>query len=513
MGWYNPPMTLLDRFGNPISATDASPASSRAAVYASGPRNPRFGNTVSGAGGRTDKDLGSQFHAYRMQREEAERTYAMSWAAEKMINIPVDDMFWRGRIFTGDDQEAIRKFEEAEKELKVMTRLPDAMKAGRLFGTALLIVCPADSRGEGDFSTPLQPEDIQEDGIANLWVVDRWACSVENWQTSPFYPNYGEVYQYRVNARIFGSPNPLLEGVPGVSTSTASGHYLVNSDRVFRFDGLRSPLTEGWTTGPWEREWGVSDLTKALDAIVREAATNAGIGHLVQEASVWVQKIHNFKEAIKGRPAPGEPTAEELMLEINLLKSLYRVHAIDAEDDADRVNVTWAGLPDIMDKQWQLLAAIADIPMTRFMAQSPAGMNATGASDANNYAIHVAAMQKKLLEPVLDRLDLMVAKHAGLSAPPEYEWVPLTDLSEKEQAETGKLRVEAASIAYGDGVIDEDEYRERLSQEEWWGELGPWAGPNQMQEMELEREDAEREERMKALSARTNGSNGNGGRP
>ena len=122
--------------------------------------------------------------------------------------------------------------------LGVMQSLPNAMKAGRLFGTSLMIVCPHEPNGEGDLSTPMEAEDYQEDGIANLWMVARWACSVQNWQTNPFIPKYGSVYQYRVNARIFGSPNPLTEGVPGVSTSTASGHYLVNTDRVFRFDGL-----------------------------------------------------------------------------------------------------------------------------------------------------------------------------------------------------------------------------------------------------------------------------------
>ena len=128
-------------------------------------------------------------------------------------------------------------------------------------------------------------------------------------------------------------------------------------------------------------------------------------------------------------------------------------------------------------------------------------------------------MQKQLLDPVLRRLDMMVARQAGLNEPPEYEWVPLTDLSEKDRAETAKLQGETLNLAYTDGVIDEDEYRERLSQNEFWGELGSWAGPNQMQELEFEREDQKAEEqadRMKAMaSSNGNGSplmNGSGGR-
>ena len=139
-------------------------------------------------------------------------------------------------------------------------------------------------------------------------------------------------------------------------------------------------------------------------------------------------------------------------------------------------------------------------------------MNATGSADADNYAIRVAAMQKKLLDPVLRRLDMMVARHAGLNEPPEYEWVPLTDLSEKDSAEISKLQGETLNLAYTDGVIDEDEYRERLSQNEFWGELGSWAGPNQMQELEFEREDQKAEEQAAQMKA-MNGAKANGSGP
>ena len=241
-------MTLFDRYNNPIiNATDAGPSRGRGA---GSPRNARFVNNTTGQGGAADKDLGGAFYAYRMPREEAEQLYAMSWAAAKMVDIPIDDMFWRGRRFTGDDEGAIKAFEEAEASLNLMTALPNAMKAGQIFGTAMLIVCPLEPSGEGDLSMPFTAEDVQEGGLANLWVVDRWACSVQNWQTSPFLPRYGEVYQYRVNARIFGSPDPLMDGPPGVSSQSASGSHIVNRDHTFRFDGMRSPLTEGWTTGP-----------------------------------------------------------------------------------------------------------------------------------------------------------------------------------------------------------------------------------------------------------------------
>ena len=64
-----------------------------------------------------------------------------------------------------------------------------APRPGVCSARGLMIVCPHEPNGEGDLSTPMEAEDYQEDGIANLWVVDRRACSVQNWQTNPFIPS------------------------------------------------------------------------------------------------------------------------------------------------------------------------------------------------------------------------------------------------------------------------------------------------------------------------------------
>ena len=58
-------------------------------------------------------------------------------------------------------------------------------------------------------------------------------------------------------------------------------------------------------------------------------------------------------------------------------------------------------------------------------------------------------------------------------------------------------------------MIDEDEYRERLSQNEFWGELGPWSGPNEMVQIEMDQQAQEAEDRMKQAAMR----NGNGNGP
>ena len=499
-------MGLVDRFrrANDAGSGQAANSTPRNRTTSDlGTRAPRLQNLRTGLGTANDAGLGSQFVPIRMTREEAERLYQMSWAAQKIVDIKVRDMFSKGRKFLGEDESAIDAMEEAEHNLKAMRRLANAMIAGRIWGTALMIVCTKDGR----FDEPLEPEDIGEGDIANLWVVDRWACSVETWVTDPTIPGYGEPYHYRISGRIFGSPSP--DGA--YSKPTTSANVVVHRDRVFRFDGSVSPLTEGWTTGPWEREWGVSILTKAIDDIYRDADIHAGVGHLVNQASIWVMKVQDFKESIRGRTRSDMPTIEEQAEAISQNMSIYRMFTVDAEDEAERVNVTFAGLPDILNYQAQRLAAIEDIPVTRFMGTSASGLSATGEGDARDWRIAVAGYQKEILDPVMRRFDAMIARHAGLAEPLDYEWIPLGELTEMEAAEVAERRLNPLSKAFELGVINEEEWRERASQDEWIGEFEVWT-PSEMTEMEMETAESERADRVAEVQARfaNGGASGNG---
>ena len=112
-----------------------------------------------------------------------------------------------------------------------------------------------------------------------------------------------------------------------------------------------------------------------------------------------------------------------------------------------------------------MMAASQDIPITRFMGQSPAGMNATGQGDWNNWADSVNSYMRMEIAPHLDTLDMVLARDAGLAEPPPYQWQSLMDPTERDKAEVSLLWAQAAQALLTAGMTDEEEMRAWLSEQ------------------------------------------------
>ena len=429
---------LRRRVASWIGGEDAAPASP--AVW-----TPFMGGlqNAAGLGGELDKSAGGVWTLERQfSREELETIYKSSWAARKFIDLPVEDMWVRGREWSSDDESAIEAVERAERDLAVVDKLQRAMKSGSLFGSAILVIASDD----GGLAEPFDPMSVREGGLANLLIFDRYSCAVEAWDADPYSPEYGQPVEYM----IF----PTFADVPPM---------IVHPSRTLRFDGARPLTSDGWIRG-MQRDWGTSLLVAALSEINHDATLSAAIAHLVQESSIPVFSMDDYEERMMGRVGPDQPTVEAFARGVSMAKSIWRMMFKDSNASVERLTVNLAGMADLMDKFAVRLAAMADIPATRFLGRSPAGLNSTGESDMKNYAIRVQALQESMLRPKLEKLDIAIARHAGLPEPLQYEWAPLTDLTEAELAAVSKTRVEALAVAYDRNSLTEDELRERMAE-------------------------------------------------
>jgi len=405
-----------------------------------------FHNSATGAGGAMDKTEYSYFSPTRLaSKTQLEVLYNESWACGKFIDIPIDDMFLKWREFVEMEPESIRLMEEAEKEFKITTRLSSAMKSGNLYGTGILAIFTKDSAPD----QPLNPDRMLPGDLVNILPFDRFDLSIVGKDWDIMSPNFGQPLFYRIQLKMGGS-------------------VTVHHSRVLRFDGKKPLTANGWSN--YDQDWGVSDIIPVIVEILTDANIAKGGAHLVNEASIPIQKIEDFASAIAGDGDCDMDIATRMQA-TTLARSIYRTVYMDANESMERIDVNFAGLPDLMDRYAKRLAASKDIPATRFWGQAPLGLNATGEGDMKNYAIRVDSEKEKKLKDPLFILDQVLAAHKGIKEPVQYEFPSLIDVSDGEQVEVlGKASAALAPLVVS-GIVSDDEARDVLRRIEFVGEL------------------------------------------
>lgn len=124
--------------------------------------------------------------------------------------------------------------------------------------------------------------------------------------------------------------------------------------------------------------------------------------------------------------------------------------------------ITWAGIPAVMDAFDQRVSAVSDIPFTRLMGRSPAGMNATGESDQANYWTMVSDGQENETRPCLEKLDPLLLRSAGVVKLDEvtWKWAPLWTPTEQDEAATFKTFMEAFEKVQATAAIPDRPFAE-----------------------------------------------------
>ena len=407
-------------------------------------------NPMSGAGMRgLDKAESFFFEPTRFYSPgPMEILCVQSWAARRVRDLPVDDMFIRWRKWDCDPDRA-EVMDECERKHRVQAKLSAVMRAARQHGTGMIVM----HTGEAPMDQPLDMRRLREGDLSNLLVVDRWELSTSDWVSDTRDPNYGrgewyDVYPFRGDA------------------------FRCHHSRMLRFDGLTAPTDSGFRW--YDQEWGVPDLVPVVLALVQDQAFVSAVAHLAQEASIGKLKVPNLGKAMAGGMHPDDPnvpSVEHIAARINQGKSIYRLMMMDASQEFEREHVTFLGLAQIFDQFPKRVANAADIPLTRWQGMSPAGLSATGESDMRNYVIHMEALRQKQLAGPLAVLDEVLARDAGLAEAPEFEWLSLLELSDMDRAELALKRVESVEKVLASGLVDEDEGRELLKDDEMFAEL------------------------------------------
>lgn len=385
------------------------------------PTTDGFTNLVSNLGAANGKTAHNSYTLTPCTQQEVSFAYRSSTWFGKIVDIPADDATREWRSWKADS-DAIAALEATEKRLGVQHKVNQALKWSRLYGGAVII---PDLPG-------VSSQEYVPNGALNvrfLHVLHRHQITAQGLITNPLSPYYGQPEYY--------------------TTHTETGtevHF--HPSRVVLFNGRRS----GDTTT--RDAWGDSIWQYLSDAITASDAGAAAIAGLMQEAKVDVVRIDQFMSQIGGAKYEADQMARWNLVAV--MKSIANVVLLDKEDEWDQKTISWGGLPDVMQTLLTIMAGAADIPVTRLIGTSAAGLNATGEGDLRNYYDSVRSKQDLQIGPMLAPLDRIIMADAGVTDPDVwYDWKPLWQPSEKEKAETQKLRAETYAIELTTGGVNE----------------------------------------------------------
>ena len=365
-------------------------------------------NFVSNLGSVKDTASQSCFSRNRaLGRHELDSMYRDSWLARKVIDVPTEEMTRAWRQFDTTD---IRQSELAaeEQRIQLKAKVAAAIRWARLYGGSALYL---GIKGQ-DPSQPLKLTDIKRSSLSYLQVLDRHRLV-----------GFGD-RDCSLDSSNFGLP--LFYEVRNGDNSVKIHH-----SRLVRFDGAALPSDLLQANDCWS-----DSVLVSLYSVIQNAETaSAVIASLLHEAVVDVVKVPGLEQMLSQKD--GEQKLHRRFGLAMQLKSLNNTLLLGQGEDYSQKSVAFSGIKDVLCEFMALVAAAADMPVTRLLGQSPAGLNSTGESDLRNFYDMISARQESQLRPQLSRIDevLQVSLWGHKSKRIDFAFNPLWQMTELEKAD------------------------------------------------------------------------------
>lgn len=378
---------------------------------------------------------------------------AQHWLVFKACMLPARDAIRKGYKFTANEGEDVAPnilaaIDKANKRYRLNRSLVEYVTMGRVFGIRVALF-KVESADDDYYVKPFNPDAITPGSYRGIAQIDPYWCVPELTSASASDPSaldfYEPTYWIINNKRYHKSHLVIMRGDPVADILKPSYLYGGVSvaqkiyERVYAADRTANEAPQLTLT-----KRAMIFFTDAAKALANQAAFE-------QKLSLWAHFRDNFGVKV-------------------------------ADKDADKVeqhDTSLSDLDSVIMTQYQLVAAIANVPATKLLGTTPKGFNATGEHETESYHEELESVQVNDMEPLVDRHMVclirseIVPRFGVAPFMVDCTWNPVSSLSDKEAAEVRKLNAEADKIYGVDiGAISADEVRAKLAADEHSGYNG-----------------------------------------
>jgi phage-related protein (TIGR01555 family) len=134
------------------------------------------------------------------------------------------------------------------------------------------------------------------------------------------------------------------------------------------------------------------------------------------------------------------------------------------DEKVEQIDTSLAGFDETLMSQYQLVAAIADVPATKLLGTSPKGFGASGDYEIHSYHENLESIQENELSPIVERHTILCQRSFNIAPGTNMDIVwNTTDVPRaKEQSEINLNKANTDAAYVNSGVILGEEVRNRL---------------------------------------------------
>lgn len=341
-----------------------------------------------------------------LSSQDLEALWVCNWLATRIVQLVVDESLLRGFSIDGvDDQKAVQKRWMQLNYAKYREgALQRSHYQARLHGGGGLYI---GTKGPSGTTTSPLPDDFE---IGFLETFHAFTLDAEtryegkndaNFRMPKIYKTTGT---FRKDLRFHETRFLRTIGVPPMGINQKAE----NSDA--------------------HPEWGISVLQPVFNELSRYDLSWAALSNLLQESSIPIFTIKGLAASVARK---GIQFIRDRFTLFNTGRSLLKSVVLEEGEEYRRESVSFADLPGVFQQLVISVSAAAGIPVTKLFKQSPAGMNATGQSDLEQWNDTVNVYRELCLRPQLEQLiGAMEKRDVQITFP------PMSMPSEKDRAAT-----------------------------------------------------------------------------
>ena len=365
--------------------------------------------------------------------------YRDNWVVQNVVSLVPEDMVREWYSLQGISPEHMEALEKVERQTKTRARILEGLRWGRLYGGAAGLIM-IDGQ-EGMLDKPLDLSTVYPGSFQGLYILDRWQGVV---------PGTELVFEG-------GEPNPMYYSITDAKGNTVAK---VHHSRLVRFTGRDLPYLERVA----EIYWGESEVEALYKDVVAHDNVSANITNLTFQANINTMEVKNLSQLLSMASPEVQRRFWMTMQAQSVMKSNFGMQLVEEGQKVTNNQYSFAGLKDVYETMCLNLCGASHIPMTKLFGRSPAGMNATGESDLQNYYDYVDAQREAKLRPVLEKLLPVLCMSSWGVIPDDLQitFPPLWTPTATELATIAKTKAEAVVSAYQAGLMNVDTTQKEL---------------------------------------------------